>query len=104
VIRDTPVIYYEVILQVQPAIAAKVADHMRREHIPAIFATGCFQRIRFCRASAGLFRTSYEAVSQANLDRYLRDHAPGFRADFQDRLPTGVTVTRETWVEQERWE
>jgi hypothetical protein len=97
-------LYYEVTLQVQPAIAARVEEHMRAEHIPVIFATGCFQRIRFCRASAGRFRTTYEAVSQANLDRYLRDHAPGFRADFQDRFPAGVTVTREVWVEQERWE
>ena len=39
----------------------------------------------------------------ADLDRYLRDHAPKFRAEFQADFPTGVTVTRETWTERETW-
>jgi Domain of unknown function (DUF4286) len=95
--------YYEVTLQVDPPLASQVEQHMRQEHIPAIFATGCFHQIRFCQASPARFRTSYEAASQANLDRYLRDHAPVLRAEFQRRFPQGVTLTRETWVEQERW-
>jgi hypothetical protein len=96
-------LYYEVTLQVEPTLARQVEQHMRQEHIPAIFATGCFYQIRFCKASPARFRTSYEAKSQENLDRYLRDHAPGMRADFQRRFPQGTTATRETWVEQERW-
>jgi hypothetical protein len=94
---------YEVTLQVDPDLAEEVEKHMRREHIPTIFATGCFHQIRFCRASPTRFRTSYEARSQGDLDRYLRDHAPALRADLQARFPRGVTGTRETWVEEERW-
>jgi Domain of unknown function (DUF4286) len=94
---------YEVTLQVEPQLAPEVERHMRQEHIPAIFATRCFRQIRFSRASAARFRTGYEATSQDELDRYLRDHAPTFRRDFQERFPRGVIVTRETWVEQERW-
>lgn len=95
---------YEVTLQADITLAAAVEAHMRREHIPRIFATGCFQRIRFDRASPARFRTCYEAPAERDLDRYLRDYAPGFRADFLAEFPTGVTVTRETWSMVERWE
>jgi hypothetical protein len=94
---------YEVTLQLDPALSGAVEEHMRREHIPDIFATGCFHRIRFDRASPARFRTSYEARTESDLERYLRDHAPGFRAVFQQRFPTGVTVTRETWTPLESW-
>jgi hypothetical protein len=95
---------YEVTLQVDPALAGKVEDYMRREHIPAIFASRCFVRIRFDQASPARFRTSYEAQTRADLERYLREHAPTFRADFHVQFPNGVTVTRETWTPLESWE
>jgi hypothetical protein len=94
---------YEVTLQIESALSHAVEDHMRRKHIPEILATGCFQRIRFDRASPGRFRTSYEAKSDADLERYLREHAPRFRAEFQARFPTGVTATRETWASLQSW-
>jgi hypothetical protein len=97
-------VIYEVTLQVEPALASSVERYMRDGHIPAIHATGCFQHIRFLQASAGRFRTSYEAATQADLDRYLDEHAPTFRAEFQAEFPRGVTVTRETWVERQRWD
>jgi hypothetical protein len=96
-------ITYEVTLQVEPALAAALERHMRTQHIPEIFATGCFSRIRFQQASDARFRTSYEASSQADLDRYLREHAPRLRAEFQAEFPAGVTVTRETWTERQGW-
>jgi hypothetical protein len=97
------VILYEVTLQVDPALASAVEDHMRKEHIPAIFATGCFRRIHFDAASATRFRTRYEAASRADLDRYLQDHASAFRAEFEVHFPVGVRITRETWTEREGW-
>ena len=97
-------ISYEVTLQVEPALAPAVEDHMRRSHIPAIVATACFRRIRFDRASPARFRTSYQADSQEDLDRYLRDHAPRLRAELHTEFPTGVTLTRETWTQLESWE
>jgi hypothetical protein len=95
---------YEVTLQVEPTLAHRVEDYMRNQHIPAIFATGCFRRIRFDQASPARFRTCYEAESSGSLDRYLRDHAPAFRADFQNTFPVGVTVARETWTERQTWQ
>jgi hypothetical protein len=96
-------ISYEVTLQAQSGSAGAVEKYMRESHIPAILSTGCFADIRFSRASAGRFRTSYRAQSQAELDRYLRDHAPRFRAEFLERFPEQVTVTRETWVLIQYW-
>jgi uncharacterized protein DUF4286 len=97
-------IRYEVTLQVEPALAQSVQEYLRNKHIPEIFATGCFRQIRFDRASPARFRTSYEADSQADLDRYLRDHAPKFRAEFQRDFPEGLTLTREVWKQQEAWQ
>ena len=96
-------ILYEVTLQVEPALALTVEKYMRSRHIPEIYATGCFRQIRFDRASAARFRTCYQADSQADLDRYLQDHAPKFRADFQKDFPKGLRVTREVWTRQEVW-
>ena len=94
---------YEVTLQAVPTLVSSVEEFMTQSHIPAIFATGCFRRILFSRASPTRLRTSYQADTQANLDRYLRDHAPRFRAEFQAKFPEGVTVTRETWSQREVW-
>jgi hypothetical protein len=94
---------YEVTLQVEPTLAPSVEQFMTQSHIPDIFATGCFRRIVFSRASPTRYRTSYQADTQADLDRYLRDHAPRFRADVTAKFPHGMTVTRETWIQREVW-
>lgn len=97
-------ILYEVTLQVEPALARAIQEYMKRRHIPAIFATACFRRIGLDRASPARFRTRYQADSQADLDRYLHDHAPTLRAEFQADFPRGVRVTREVWTQEEVWE
>jgi hypothetical protein len=96
-------LFYEVTLEIDPALASAVEAHMRRAHIPDIAATGCFRRIRFERASPSRFRTRYEAGTEADLERYLREHAPRLRTDFQAHFPSGVTATRETWAPLESW-
>ena len=99
----TRMILYEVTLQIEPSLASAVAEHMRRRHIPAIFATGCFRRISFQQSSTQFYRTSYEAASAIDLERYLREHASTFRAEFLSEFPSGVQLTRETWQELEHW-
>jgi hypothetical protein len=96
-------IFYEVTLQVDPSQAAALEEYMRGHHIPAIQRTGCFSRIHFDRASPTRFRTCYEAESPEDLERYLRDHAPALRVEFQADFPDRVTVTRDTWLQQEVW-
>jgi hypothetical protein len=77
---------------------------MREHHIPDLLATGCFEQAELLRAAPGRYRVRYRARSQEDLDRYLADHAPRFRAEFQDRLPSGVKLSRETWVDVQRWD
>jgi hypothetical protein len=96
-------ISYEVTLQAQPRLATTVEQFMVESHIPQIFSTGCFREIRFSWASPGRFRTAYQANTQTDLDRYVQDHAPRFRAEFLERFPEGVNITRETWVQRELW-
>jgi hypothetical protein len=98
------VIRYEVTLEVDQKSADALERYMRGEHIPEIFRSGCFKRIHFDRASNSRYRTSYEAESQAKLDRYLDYYAPRLRADFQARFGSGITITRETWTPIEIWE
>ena len=96
-------ILYEVTLDVEPSLAPAVDEHMRRRHIPEIYATGCFRRIRFQRASSHRFRTTYEAESATDLERYLGNHAPRLRAEFLAEFPSGIGLTRETWHDLEQW-
>lgn len=95
---------YEVTLEVGPGLSEAIETYMRREHIPDMGSTGCFLRIRFDRASETRFRTCYHAETEADLNRYLAEHAEGLRKKFMRRFPSGVTVTRETWVERGTWE
>lgn len=96
-------IVYEVSLDAEPALASAVEDYMRRRHIPAIFASGCFRRIRFQKAAGHRFRTAYEAETEADLNRYLQEYAPALRAEFVAEFPNGVTIARESWQDREVW-
>jgi hypothetical protein len=97
-------VLYEVTLQVEPALRTALEQYMRNHHIPVILRTGYFYNIRFDRAGEGKFRTSYRAHSSAELERYLQDHAPGLRAEFQADFPSGVILTRETWTACQEWQ
>lgn len=90
---------YEVRVEVREDIVEAFAFYMQRKHLPKILATGCFQTIRFERGDDGVFRSRYEAATRADLDRYLKDHAPHFRADFMEHLSEGCTVSRTVWEE-----
>jgi Domain of unknown function (DUF4286) len=96
-------VWYEVSLHLDSVPASALVDYMLRDHIPEIWATGCFRSIRFDQASAMQFRTSYQADTQADLDRYLRDHAAGLRTKFASRFSEGVAFTREVWTTQQTW-
>ncbi|HEY7635096.1 MAG TPA: DUF4286 family protein [Gemmatimonadales bacterium] len=95
---------YEVTLQVDSPLTEQVIAYMRDKHIPAIHQTGCFQRISFQRASSTRFRAVYHAASLTELERYLTVHAEAFRTDFREHFPSGLTISRETWVEDRSWE
>jgi hypothetical protein len=93
-------ILYEVRLTPAPGPTDPLVRYMTETHIPAILATGCFVGARFARLDgddAGRFRTTYLAGTRADLDRYLRDHAPALRAEFVRDLGDAIAATREVW-------
>jgi hypothetical protein len=96
-------IAYEVTVDVDEAIAERYIAYMKQRHIPAIIATGCFAVAEFNRATATRFRQRYIAAGLADLERYLEDHAPAFRADYAKEFAAGTTLTREIWEEVQRW-
>jgi hypothetical protein len=95
-------IRYEVTLQCSPSTAPELERWMRNTHIPDILATGCFQSIYFDTVE-DRFRTVYQTAASHQLDRYLTEHAERMQADFRQRFPTGVAVSRETWCQLQSW-
>ena len=96
-------IAYEVTCEVAPSLASAYERYMREQHIPEVFATGCFHYTVFSRSAPGRYRTSYLARTQADLDRYLQHHTEALRADFAAHFPEGVSLSREVWVTLEQW-
>ncbi|HEU5170347.1 MAG TPA: DUF4286 family protein [Gemmatimonadales bacterium] len=96
-------VVYEVALDADPDRVAALERYMIEQHIPEVFATGCFRTIRFERAGAMRFRTRYEAASQADLDRYLAHHTARLRAGFSAHFPEGVRLSREVWMSVADW-
>ncbi len=103
---DTPVrgaVLYEVTVEVPERVAADFVEYMMDRHIGEVIATGCFRGATFVTAGEGHFRTTYEAASRDDLERYLREHADSLRRDFLERFPHEVRVSREVWIELRRW-
>lgn len=93
---------YEVTALVDAARVTEYEEYMRR-HIPDLLATGCFTGASMEKAAPGRYRVRYNARSQADLDRYLRDHASRLRGDFATHFPTGVQLAREVWEMLQCW-
>ena len=94
---------YEVVADVEPSARERYEAFMRDHHIPEVFATGCFRAVSFERAATGRYRIRYQASTQAELDRYLRDHTTRLRADFAAHFPSGAALEREVWTELRNW-
>jgi len=93
---------YEVTALVDAGRVSEYEEYMHR-HVPDLLATGCFTAASMEKTASGRYRVRYEASSQTDLDRYLRDHAPRLRADFAKQFPTGIQLSREVWEMLERW-
>ncbi len=90
-------IHYEVSVEVRADLCAAFEDYMRDKHLPEILATGCFKHIRFDQASAGVYRTCYQAENEDDYARYLNQHATAMRADFMQHFPEGCTPSRQVF-------
>ena len=97
-------VIYEVTALVAPDLVQDYEHFMREDHIPAVLATGCFQRAAFMRADTGRYRMRYESSSSQDLERYLASHAVALREDFAARFPQGITLSRDVWTVLRGWE
>lgn len=96
-------VLYEVTATVQAGLVETYERYIRDRHIPDVLATGCFLGAVLARVGSGRYRTQYQALSQAALDRYLSEHAPRLRADLLSHFPQGVDLAREVWVTVQQW-
>jgi hypothetical protein len=97
-------IRYEVSLDIEPDMVDVVDAYMLDRHLDAMYATGCFVRITFERSDDGRRRSVYECATQADLDRYLDQHAAEMRADFAEHITSGATPSRAVWTPVRTWE
>lgn len=89
---------YEVTIELEDlSLADALEAYMRGKHVAEVVATGCFLDGRFEQSAPGVYRSRYTVASQEDLDRYLADHAPRLRADFQEHFPSGVRLSRAVW-------
>lgn len=90
-------ITYEITALVRDDLIAEFERYMVDRHIPDLMATGSFETATFSRAAAGHYRIRYESPGREALDGYLREHAPGLRADMHQAFPEGVELSRVEW-------
>lgn len=90
-------------MQIRADLSTAFEHYMRTKHIPEIWDTRCFQQIHFDRAESGAYRTSYQASTQADYQRYIDLHANALRTDFMQHFPEGCTVTRQVLQSQQIW-
>ena len=98
-----PTMVYEVTAVVEPDLAADYERFMRDLHIPDLMKTGLFEGAEIEQASTGKYRVRYVAPTREALEGYFAEHAPRLRADFHEKFPSGVEVTREEWTVLERF-
>ena len=94
---------YEVMARVDDALAYDYERFMIETHIPDIVLTGCFLHGRLQQGGEGQYRTTFHAVSQEEVNRYLSDFAPAMRERTNARFPTGLTLSRRVWTERAQW-
>lgn len=97
-------IVYEVTAIVDARLAETYERYMRRQHIPDVMASGCFQSADLASATSGRYRIRYEASTNEDLERYLAIHAARLREDFASHFPEGVALSREVWTMMQRWD
>jgi len=90
---------YEVTIHLEdPSLASALETYVRDKHLAEVFASGCFLDAHFEQSAPDVYRTRYAVASQEDLDRYLAEHAPRLRADFQQHFPAGLRITRAVWT------
>jgi hypothetical protein len=97
-------ILYEVSVSIRADLSEKFERYMREKHVPEIWATQCFEKIRFDRVDTEHYRTCYQANSAADYERYLAKFATAMRADFMQHFPEDCVPSRQVYEALQSWE
>ncbi len=92
-------VIYNVTVNIDENVRDEWVTWMQDDHIPKVLATGHFNGSTFSKIlaeEAGGFAYSiqYLAKSQEELDKYLADHAPRLRKEFQDSYGSKTVAFR----------
>lgn len=91
---------YNVTVNVEEEKEQDWLEWMRREHIPDLLNTGCFQACRLSRlldapSSSGIsFSVQYESPDREHYERYLADHAGEMRRRGLERFGNAFQAFR----------
>ncbi|MDB5248929.1 MAG: hypothetical protein JWQ40_3323 [Segetibacter sp.] len=84
-------IIYNITIKIDWTIAEDWVQWMQDVHIPAVLATGCFDRHQFVRllqvdeTEGPTYAVQYYAPTLTKYDEYLQHHAPSFRKQVGDK-------------------
>jgi hypothetical protein len=84
---------YEVTAVVEASARDAFERFMAERHIQDVLATGKFAAAFFA-GSDGLYRTGYHCDSRELLEAYYAENAAALRADFAQRFPSGIELSR----------
>lgn len=93
--------FYVVYIAVDGSRATEWVKWMVHEHIPAVMETGCFVSSSLVRDSEADgngrvgYRSYYRTATDADLDRYERDHARRLREEHTERYAGVFSARRE---------
>jgi len=96
-------ILYEVSVAISADLSEQFERYMREKHIPEIWATQCFEKIRFDKVNPTQYRTCYQASNAANYERYLNEFATAMRADFMEHFPEDCIPSRQVYEVMQNW-
>jgi hypothetical protein len=94
-------VIYNVTINVSEEVHDKWIDWMCHEHIPEVLKTKMFAHATFLRVHAfeqggRTYAVQYAAASMDDLDRYLKEFAPGLRAKTESIFGDQVHPFRTT--------
>ncbi len=93
--------YYVIYILVDGSRATDWVKWMVDEHIPDVMATGCFVSSSLVRDSDADdrkrvgYRAYYRTATDADMERYERDHALRLRAEHSTRYAGAFSARRE---------
>jgi hypothetical protein len=90
-------INYSILADVPGDLKDAYESYMIDRHIPDLMETGLFTGASISRGENGHYRIDYFLSSRSDYDRYIAEHAPGLREDFEKSFSGRVNTSLTVW-------